>query len=129
MIFMNNNIIIFLLFFFFPVGIPAIEKNPENVKIETLSDEREKSYPLPHNFYQKHISPVDGERCQMYPSCSAYSKDAIKKHGYFIGWIMTCDRLLRCGMDESRLSKPVYLNGNKYVYDPVKNNDFWWGKR
>lgn len=77
-------------------------------------------------FYQKHISPIDGARCPMHPTCSEYARKAIEKHGPVIGWIMACDRLVRCGRDEVRLSRKVRVNGETKVYDPVENNDFWW---
>ncbi len=78
------------------------------------------------NFYQKHISPIDGDRCSSYPSCSQYSNIAIKKHGIFLGWIMASDRLIRCGRDTSTLSKKIVINSNVFVFDPVESNDFWW---
>ncbi len=76
--------------------------------------------------YQNNISAIDGHRCPMFPSCSVYALKAIKKHGYFKGWIMACDRLLRCGRDETRLSPLIIINGRKLTYDPLCNNDFWW---
>lgn len=62
----------------------------------------------------------------MYPSCSQYSIESFEKHGFFIGWMMTCDRLYRCGRDELRLSPRIIINEQKKTYDPVENNDFWW---
>ncbi len=81
------------------------------------------------HFYQKYISPVDGDRCPMYPSCSGYIKECIKKHGLLLGGIMGFDRIVRCGRDEVKLAPPVWINGKKYTYDPVENNDFWWSKK
>ena len=77
-------------------------------------------------FYQDYISRVDGDRCQMYPTCSQYCSEAIKKHGALLGWIMCSDRLMRDGRDETRLSDPVWVNGVRRSYDPLSNNDFWW---
>jgi len=77
-------------------------------------------------FYRTNISPVDGKDCPMYPSCSEYSIRSFKKHGFFVGWAMTCDRLFRCGRDELRLSPQVIVNGERRWYDPPENNDFWW---
>jgi putative component of membrane protein insertase Oxa1/YidC/SpoIIIJ protein YidD len=79
----------------------------------------------PVHFYQKYLSPVIGGRCPMYPSCSGYAKQAITKHGSVLGWIMTCDRLMRCGRDELTLSPEVHEAGVSYCRDPVENNDFW----
>lgn len=77
-------------------------------------------------FYQDHISAIDGNRCPMYPSCSAYASQAIEKHGPVIGWVMGCDRLVRCGRNEAKLSKAIMIKGHKLVDDPVESNDFWW---
>ena len=76
--------------------------------------------------YQENISPIDGKHCPMYPSCSEYSIQSIKKHGSVVGWIMTVDRLFRCGRDELRLSPQVMVNGERRWYDPPESNDFWW---
>ncbi len=81
-------------------------------------------YPI--KFYRNYISGADGNRCPMYPSCSQYCIEAFKKHGPFLGWIMCSDRLMRCGRDETKLSPPVLINGEKLSFDPVNNNDFWW---
>jgi hypothetical protein len=80
------------------------------------------------SFYQKYISPIDGKSCPSYPSCSSYSKQAIKKHGFIMGWIMTVDRLIHEGRDETKVSPYISVNGRWKIYDPVENNDFWWYK-
>lgn len=77
--------------------------------------------------YQKYISPIDGHRCRMHPSCSAYSKQAFQKHGFLKGWIMTCDRLLRCGRSELSFSYPIIKDGQKYCDDPLENNEIFNG--
>jgi putative membrane protein insertion efficiency factor len=46
--------------------------------------------------YQVFISPVVGGQCRFYPSCSAYTGAAIKKHGLLRGLILGGKRLLRC---------------------------------
>ncbi|MEW6672050.1 MAG: membrane protein insertion efficiency factor YidD [Thermodesulfobacteriota bacterium] len=80
----------------------------------------------PLRFITDIISRADGDRCPMFPTCSQYSAQAIQKHGFLKGWIMTSDRLMRCGRDELRLSDTVMIDGRKRSYDPVDNNDFWW---
>ncbi len=77
-------------------------------------------------FYQTYISPVDGNRCPMHPSCSAYAAEAFETHGPVTGWIMTCDRLVRCGRDETKISSTVAVGSQEYTYDPVSANTFWW---
>ena len=50
-------------------------------------------------FHQNIISPVDGPRSHYKPSSSNYMLQAIRKHGFFKGYIMGCDRLLRENSD------------------------------
>ena len=47
-------------------------------------------------FFQIVISPQDGPNCRHIPTCSAYGKQAVIKHGAFLGSIMAGERLLRC---------------------------------
>ena len=72
------------------------------------------------------ITRADSDRCPMWPSCSTYAHQAFQRHGALMGWIMTCDRLMRCGRDEVRLAPKLRKNGRVLIYDPVQNNDFWW---
>ena len=44
-------------------------------------------------FFQKVISPVDGATCDLYPTCSAYAKQALEKHGFFLDWSTPVFRL------------------------------------
>ncbi|MBP9748312.1 MAG: membrane protein insertion efficiency factor YidD [Candidatus Pacebacteria bacterium] len=48
------------------------------------------------NLYQKYVSPLLGDRCKFYPTCSEYSKQAIEKYGVFRGVGMGFWRVLRC---------------------------------
>lgn len=77
-------------------------------------------------FYQTYISPVDGDRCPMTPSCSQYTKDAIEKHGLIKGWVMGCDRVVRCGRDTCKHVPSVKTGDSIQYHDPVEANDFWW---
>ncbi|NKE69519.1 membrane protein insertion efficiency factor YidD [Candidatus Manganitrophus noduliformans] len=47
-------------------------------------------------FYQGIISPLLPPACRFYPTCSSYSIEAVKRHGFFRGMIMTIKRLIRC---------------------------------
>jgi putative membrane protein insertion efficiency factor len=78
-------------------------------------------------FYQHYISPVIGDRCQMYPSCSSYAVEAIKKHGCLIGSVMTSDRLIH-EANEMDHAPVIEKEGEFRYYDPVGGNDFWWYK-
>jgi len=78
------------------------------------------------NFYQTVISGTDGDRCGMSPSCSSYAARAFKKHGFFLGWIMSCDRLIRCGRDETHRSSHIRSGNRILTVDTLEDNDFWW---
>ena len=78
------------------------------------------------NLYREHISPIDGDRCPSLPSCSTYCVQAMQKHGFFLGWMMTVDRLVHEGQEETTVSPVVFSEGTWKIYDPVWNNDFWW---
>ncbi len=70
---------------------------------------------LPIRVYQLLLSPVVGERCKYYPSCSEYAAQAINRFGILRGLVLAGWRLLRCNpwsrggfdpVDEQRLFKP-----------------------
>jgi putative membrane protein insertion efficiency factor len=46
--------------------------------------------------YQLILSPMLGQQCRFYPTCSQYAIEAIRKHGAFLGTYFTVRRLLRC---------------------------------
>jgi uncharacterized protein len=78
-------------------------------------------------FFSRYISPVDGDRCSMYPTCSSYSRQAVAKHGFIIGFIMTADRLIHEN-NETDTAMDREIGGTIRYDDPVENNDFWWYK-
>ena len=47
------------------------------------------------NQYQKFLSPIIGNSCRFYPTCSQYTKEAIIIHGFFKGCILGAYRILR----------------------------------
>jgi hypothetical protein len=70
---------------------------------------------LPIRAYQLLLSPMIGERCKYYPSCSEYAAQAINRYGILRGLVLAGWRLLRCNpwsrggfdpVDEQRLFKP-----------------------
>jgi putative membrane protein insertion efficiency factor len=46
--------------------------------------------------YQKFISPVKGQTCRFYPSCSEYSVQALQKYGFIKGSWKSIRRILKC---------------------------------
>ena len=63
----------------------------------------------PIRLYQLLVSPLLGERCRYYPSCSEYAAQAISRFGILRGSVLAAWRLLRCN--------PFSHGG----YDPVEN--------
>jgi putative membrane protein insertion efficiency factor len=51
---------------------------------------------LPIRGYQRLFSPVFGERCKYYPSCSEYAVQAVERFGILRGLVLAGWRLLRC---------------------------------
>jgi putative membrane protein insertion efficiency factor len=51
---------------------------------------------LPIRAYQLALSPMFGERCRYYPSCSEYAAQAIGRFGILRGLVLAGWRLLRC---------------------------------
>lgn len=60
------------------------------------------------NIYQKYFSGKLGRKCRFYPTCSEYSKNAIKKYGTIKGLYLSIKRILKCN--------PL----NKGGFDPLK---------
>ncbi|MCC8377404.1 MAG: membrane protein insertion efficiency factor YidD [Rickettsia endosymbiont of Graphium doson] len=58
-------------------------------------------------FYQYFISPMLGNNCRFYPTCSEYAKDAITSHGNIKGLWLAVKRIIKC--------QPLCDGG----YDPV----------
>ncbi len=58
--------------------------------------------------YQKYISPMLGNNCKYYPTCSEYTKQAIEKYGALKGSLIGIKRILKCN--------PFSKGG----YDPLK---------
>lgn len=69
-------------------------------------------------FHQTVISPADGPRSHFKPSSSQYMFDALHKHGFFAGFCMGCDRLLRENGSDWVYRK-TDVNGTLFNYDPV----------
>jgi putative membrane protein insertion efficiency factor len=46
--------------------------------------------------YRKVISPLYGDVCRYYPSCSAYGLEQFQQHGVVAGSVLTTWRILRC---------------------------------
>jgi uncharacterized protein len=70
---------------------------------------------FPLRAYQRLLSPMLGNRCKYYPSCSEYAAQAIERYGILRGLVLAGWRLLRCNpfshggydpVDDQRLFRP-----------------------
>ncbi len=100
-----------------PWEAPATKPAPTDSSSDPLQ--------LAVELFRKYISPVDGPRCQMYPTCSGYALQALRKHGPLLGVFQTVDRLYREGDARHEHDHPVAKWGYIRFFDPLENNDFW----
>ncbi|MEW6016338.1 MAG: membrane protein insertion efficiency factor YidD [Candidatus Zixiibacteriota bacterium] len=61
--------------------------------------------------YRYTLSPLLGQECRFYPTCSRYAETALKKHGALQGVWLAAKRICRC--------HPWHDGG----YDPVPGSD------
>ena len=60
------------------------------------------------DIYRKYLSGLKGRPCcRFYPTCSAYTYDAIKEWGLLLGFFMGVFRILRCN--------PLFRGGIDHV--------------
>nr|WP_230403715.1 membrane protein insertion efficiency factor YidD [Microbacterium paulum] len=64
--------------------LPAVPLVPRNLGLVVLQA------------YRSVISPLYGDVCKYYPSCSAYAVGAVQQHGLLKGSALTAARLARC---------------------------------
>ena len=70
------------------------------------------------SLWRKFVSPLYGDVCRYYPSCSSYGLTAIQQKGVVVGIALTALRVLRCnpwsrgGVDEVKAG-PNYLRVSK----------------
>ena len=72
-------------------------------------------------FFRGFISPVDGDRCPSYPTCSAYALQAVGEHGFLLGTLLTAGRLV-AEADEAAFAARIRLGGSWKVYSPVEDD-------
>jgi putative membrane protein insertion efficiency factor len=70
-------------------------------------------------FYKYFISPLLGNKCRFYPTCSEYSIEALQKYGFIKGVELGFRRILKChpfkklGGDHGVDFVPSLKKGNK----------------
>ena len=69
------------------------------------------------NLYKRYVSPLLGQRCRFYPSCSDYARVAVARFGPWRGGLLAGWRIVRC--------QPLCSGGN----DPVPDHFHFAGCR
>ena len=71
--------------------------------------------------YRLTISPMYGQVCRFYPSCSAYALEAVERHGAVRGCWLAARRLVRCHPWNPGGYDPVPpAAGSESSNDPIK---------
>jgi uncharacterized protein len=47
-------------------------------------------------WYKRLLSPLIGQQCRFYPSCSEYGAQCVRKHGWVKGSYLSIHRICRC---------------------------------
>ena len=64
--------------------------------------------------YKYAVSPLLGNNCRFYPSCSSYAEEALRRFGVIKGGYLTLRRVVKC--------QPFHSGG----YDPVLTGRAFW---
>ena len=75
-------------------------------------------------FYQNYISSIRGQSCPMYPSCSRYGLESFRNNNFFNAFLLTSDRLIRCGHDYENYSFTLTNNGVKFLDVPENSSKY-----
>ena len=62
--------------------------------------------------YRFFVSPLIGQSCRYFPTCSEYSIESLKTFGLFKGTFLSLKRILSC--------HPIKFLGGGEGFDPVK---------
>lgn len=78
-----------------------------------------------YGFYRTVVTQIDGPRCSHQPTCSAYAREAVSRHG-LVGVWLAYDRLLRDIHSSAVRRLPVAMQHGRIVFlDPLEESTFW----
>ncbi|WP_456488041.1 membrane protein insertion efficiency factor YidD [Caminibacter pacificus] len=78
-------------------------------------------------FYRYFISPLFGQKCRYYPTCSEYALWEYKNDNFFSATVKTILRILRCNqLFRGGIDYPVITKRIKPVYGKKEKIDFWY---
>lgn len=88
--------------------------------------------------YQVFISPLLGQNCRFYPTCSHYAHQAFKTHGPIYGLWLSIRRIIKChplnegGIDHVPIKPikyknffPLNVEQSKFVFSKEKTNTIY----
>lgn len=79
---------------------------------------------VPFIIYHRYLSALDGRDCPCLPSCTAYSRDAIRRCGPLTGVLLSIDRLIR-ESDEIVSGDRLITERGIFCHDPLEENIAW----
>ena len=110
----THRYLLFIGFFLLFVSLSDIyseedlQKNKSNIKHNVQSYSAPAVvFQLLIKFFQTFISTQDGPTCPFRPTCSAYGKKAIQKHGILKGVFISSERIIRCNYEAKGGLDPV----------------------
>jgi putative membrane protein insertion efficiency factor len=72
--------------------------------------------------YRAFVSPLYGDVCRYYPSCSAYGLQAVQERGLLVGGALTAWRIARChpwaagGIDDVPRREPARYERTRFGF-------------
>lgn len=91
-------------------------RGPRKIDVQQIAQDDSARDSWYFRVYKDYISPIAGNRCPMYPSCSQYGRQVFCRYGPLIGFFMTTDRLTRCGNDLYKY-RSFFDHGREYFID------------
>lgn len=119
-----NLLLLAYIGYFEPWGKDAELKAPQAIHSPSSPSLATQVADVVIRFHQQVISPVDGPRSHYRPTSSQYMHLAMHRYGFFKGFIMGCDRLLREN-DEPWVYRTIQIDGRTFKFDPAKENKYW----
>lgn len=98
--------------------LPRAEEAPISVMPEKKSDILSTLSESLIGLHQNFLSPTTGPRSNFRPTSSQYMKLAIRRHGFFKGYLMGCDRLMRENGEKWHY-RTIVINQVEYNFDPT----------
>ncbi|MBA2662371.1 MAG: membrane protein insertion efficiency factor YidD [Bradymonadaceae bacterium] len=107
---------------------PSFERWDQSRRQRQASSARPAAiFDVAYRLYSRYLTQVDGPRCEHRPTCSRYAHEALQKHGFVLGSMLTIDRLMRANRSSVLRQLPIdkVEDGQIYYRDPVEHNDFF----